>query len=97
MSFRRDLVIAVETAAAALALRLGAQFAPGFADSYAGQMNAFWVGTLGRLFSIFPFSVCEFGLYVLVIVLAVSLVSFVVSREARKHFQEFIGACLVLA
>ncbi len=97
MSFRRDLVIAVQTSAAALALRLGAQFAPGFADSYAGQMNAFWVGTLGRLFSIFPFSVCEFGLYVLVIVLAVSLVSFMVSREARKHFQEFIGACLVLA
>ena len=46
---------------------------PQFANIYAEHLNAFWVNTLGRLSSLFGFSVVEFLIYLLII-LAVILV-----------------------
>ncbi|HAV27562.1 MAG TPA: DUF3810 domain-containing protein [Lachnospiraceae bacterium] len=46
---------------------------PQFANIYAAHLNAFWVNTLGRLSSLFGFSVVEFLIYLLII-LAVILV-----------------------
>lgn len=95
--FKRRLVIAALFSAAALALRYGARLVPGFSDSYASWMNAFWVGTLGRLFSLLPFSAVEFAIYGLVLFAAVNVFLLFVSRTARKEAPAFLGTCLVLA
>ena len=39
----------------------------GFADFYIGYTNAFWVNSLGRLSSIFPFSLVEILIYMLIL------------------------------
>lgn len=95
--FKRRLIIAALFTAAALVLRYGARLVPGFSDSYAERMNAFWVGTLGRLFSLVPVSAVEFGIYGLIVFAVVNIVRLLVSRKAREKFQEFLGICLVLA
>ena len=52
--------------AAALMLRIGGRLVSGFADFYIGHTNAFWVNTLGRLSSIFSFSLVEILIYMLI-------------------------------
>ena len=52
---------------AALALCAGGRLINGFADFYIGHANAFWVNTLGRLSSLFPFSLVEIMIYILII------------------------------
>ncbi len=96
-TFKHRLIAAVIFAAAGLVLRLGARYIPGFADSYADYMNAFWVGTLGRLSSLVPFSLVEFAIYGLILFVIVRLIMFIASRKSREKFQEFLGTCFVLA
>ena len=50
-----------------MAVRLGVRGMPQFADIYADHLNAFWVNTLGRLSSLFDFSVVEILIYILVL------------------------------
>ena len=63
---KKTLFITILLCAAALALRIGGRMVSGFADFYIGYSNAFWVGTLGRLSSIFPFSLVEILIYMLI-------------------------------
>ncbi len=48
------------------ALLIGARQAAGFADWYAGQVFPVWSGLLSRIFGLFPFSVAEMALYLLI-------------------------------
>lgn len=50
----------------ALILQLAARRIPGFADWYAHRIYPVLVGTIGRIFGIFPFSVVEICLYLLI-------------------------------
>ena len=95
--FKRRLAAAAVFAAAGLVLRFGARLLPGFSDSYADVMNAFWVGTLGRLSSLAPFSLVEFLIYGLILYAAANLVVLPFSRGAREHFPAFVGTALLLA
>ncbi|MCI8400674.1 MAG: DUF3810 domain-containing protein [Lachnospiraceae bacterium] len=53
--------------AAALGLQILARKVPGFAQLYAGTVYRFLVEVFGRIWSLFPFSVAEIGLYGLVL------------------------------
>ena len=57
---------------------------PQFANIYAEHLNAFWVNTLGRLSSLFGFSVVEFLIYLLII-LAVVLVVRVIRGNIIRY------------
>ena len=64
---KKTLIITVTLCAVALALRMGGRMVSGFADFYIGHTNAFWVNSLGRLSSIFPFSLVEVLIYALIL------------------------------
>ncbi len=96
MSFKRSFLPAAGLALLALFLRAGARLIPGFADAYAAMTNAFWVNSLGRLFSIFPFSFVEFSIYALLLLLLFRLILLAVSARARKNFPQAFGAWLLL-
>lgn len=52
----------------ALLFQVIARRVPGFADWYAHHIYPLIVGSVGRVFGWFPFSVSEFGIYVIVVV-----------------------------
>lgn len=81
--FRR-LEIAAGFAATGAVLRIGARKSTAFADAYRKWTNAFWVNTLGRLSSVFPFSVAEILIYAAVIVIPVFLISCIVLAVRKK-------------
>lgn len=59
---------------AALLLQLAARKVPGFGQWYAVTIYPLIIGSLGRFMGIFPFSVTELGLYLLIVLFVVSLV-----------------------
>ena len=59
---------------AALLLQLAARKVPGFGQWYAVTIYPLITGSLGRFMGIFPFSVTELGLYLLIVLFVVSLV-----------------------
>lgn len=59
---------------AALLLQLAARKGPGFGQWYAVTIYPLITGSLGRFMGIFPFSVTELGLYLLIVLFVVSLV-----------------------
>ena len=59
---------------AALLLQLAARKVPGFGQWYAVTIYPLITGSLGRFMGIFPFSVTELGLYLLIVIFVVSLV-----------------------
>ena len=63
---KKTLIVTVLQCAAALALRIGGRVVSGFADFYIERTNAFWVNTLGRLSSVFSFSLVEILIYILI-------------------------------
>ncbi|WP_432626479.1 DUF3810 domain-containing protein [Brotaphodocola sp.] len=67
---REKTKIYMELAAAflilALAFQVAARKIPGFADWYAHHVYPMIVGSVGRAFGCFPFSVSEFGIYLLI-------------------------------
>lgn len=79
----KRFVTSVILCALALALRVGVRVIPEFANIYADHMNAFWVNTLGRLSSLFEFSLVEILIYLL-IVLAVFLVGRIVWGNIKR-------------
>ena len=104
--YKRHFFAALLLTAAALFLRAGARYAVGFADAYAGIFNRIWVMTLGRVSSIFPFSVVEFLIYGLVLLLLLWIIRLILAAVHRKRedgkekFRRtaglFIGRVLVL-
>lgn len=61
---------------AAIVLQICARSISGFATWYAHHIYPVLVGTIGRFFGIFPFSVVEIGLYLLIISLIVYFICF---------------------
>ena len=104
--YKRHLFTALLLTAAALFLRAGARHAAGFADVYAGTFNRIWVMTLGRISSIFPFSVVEFLICGLIILLLFWIIRLILAwmHRKRENGKEnfirtaglFIGRILVL-
>ena len=72
----------------ALSLLLAAQYAGGFAEWYSCNVYPFFVNTIGRASSVFPFSVCEILLYILILAAAVgatlSVIFFIKGKGRRK-------------
>lgn len=71
--------------AGGIALLAAAAFIPGFAQWYATVVYPLYVGSVGRLTGIFPFSVVEFLLYGLLLGMTVSIIYTVIKviRERR--------------
>ncbi len=86
-------IIAGVCFAAAFALLAAARKIQGFADMYAETVYPVLVGTVGRFFGIFPFSVVEIGLYALVAFIIVSAVRFI----RRKKFLRMISVYAFIA
>ncbi len=60
-----------------------------FSDWYAQYIQPIWVGTIGRLFSVLPFSAAEFLLYILILwtlVWAGIRIGRIVQRKKRRHY-----------
>ena len=85
---RFSTVFAVITVCMLLAASAGmlilASAVPGLARWYAVHIYQGLVSVFGRIFGIFPFSVSEIGLYLLLVVLAVSLIHIAVTMIHRK-------------
>ena len=98
--YKRHFFAALLLTAAALLLRVGARYAGGFADAYAGTFNRIWVMTLGRVSSIFPFSAVEFLIYGLVFLLLFRIIRIVLlwaRRKKEKGRETFIRAVRLFA
>lgn len=81
---KKTLIITILLCAAALALRIGGRMISGFADFYIEHTNAFWVNSLGRLSSIFPFSLVEILIYLLILSAACWMISLLVLACGRR-------------
>ena len=93
--YKKHLFTALLLMAAALFLRAGARYFAGFADSYARTFNRIWVMTLGRASSVFPFSVVEFlicGLILLLFFWIIRLILAWVHRKQESGKDKFIRA-----
>ena len=93
--YKKHLFTALLLMAAALFLRAGARYFAGFADSYARTFNRIWVMTLGRASSVFPFSVVEFlicGLILLLFFWIIRLILAWVHRKRESGKEKFIRA-----
>ena len=62
--------------ASALALQLAARLLPGFGQWYAVSIYPLITGSLGRLAGLFPFSLSELGLYILILLIVISAFRF---------------------
>ncbi len=93
--YKKHLFTALLLMAAALFLRAGARYFAGFADSYARTFNRIWVMTLGRASSVFPFSVVEFlicGLIILLFFWIIRLILAWVHRKRESGKEKFMRA-----
>lgn len=63
-----------------LLLNLAARIWCGFAEWYAVHIYPLWVGTLGRVCSMVPFSVVEVGIYLAVLLLAAGIVAVILRK-----------------
>lgn len=100
---KKTIIITALLCAAALVLRIGGRLVSGFADFYIGHTNAFWVNTLGRLSSIFSFSLVEILIYMLIFGVVCWLLSLLIlgcgGRKAAflKALKKGISIALPLA
>ena len=81
---KKTVILTFLLCAAALALRIGGRAVGGFADFYIGHTNAFWVNSLGRLSSIFPFSLVEILIYMLILCAACWVSCLIILACARR-------------
>jgi hypothetical protein len=81
---KKTVILTLLLCAAALALRIGGRAVGGFADFYIGHTNAFWVNSLGRLSSIFPFSLVEILIYMLILCAACWVSCLIILACARR-------------
>lgn len=81
--------------AAGLLLRAAARMLPRAAELHRTYINAFWVNTLGRLFSPVPFSVAEMLIYAGIVFVLLWLVG-LLSQLVRKLFRKPDRFCGIL-
>lgn len=91
MKDRRRYLTGAVCAGTALILLAAARKVPGFADWYAGRIYPVLVTVWGGVWGIFPFSVSEIGLYLLLASAAVGLI------RCRKRLNAFFSGTAVLA
>lgn len=77
-------------------LMIAAARIPKFAEWYSETIYSFLVGTVGRLYGIFPFSVSELFFYILILMFFISLVFAVIKRK-REFFLEWLSVILLTA
>lgn len=77
-------------------LMIAAARIPEFAEWYSETIYSFLVGTVGRIYGIFPFSVSELFLYILISAFFISLVFAVIKRK-REFFLAWLSAILLAA
>ena len=84
--------------AATAAINLAARYTDGFAEWYALTIYPLLVGIFGRFFSIFPFSVVEILLYLLIAAVIVGIVRLFLHRLTFRTAASFLGgtACVLL-
>lgn len=82
-----------------LILTLLAKNVTGFAEWYSTSVYPFFVGTVGRVSSILPFSLCEILLYAVIILAAVgvtfTVIHFVKGKGRRKNLMMRVLAVIV--
>ena len=69
---------------AALLMQALSRGTPGFAAAYSETVYAVLVETFGRIMSLFPFSVVEIGLYLLILFIIVGMVSLTLGMIRRR-------------
>ena len=68
-------------------LRWSARSVPGFADRYTDVMNPLLVNTLGRVSGVFPFSLAEVLLYLIILAFFKACAQLISSAAGKKaHF-----------
>lgn len=77
-------LLSIVILAISLCLLLLAEISDGFGQWYSEKCYAVLVAVFGRIYSIFPFSVSEIGLYIVGIVIGITLVKFVVKLVRKK-------------
>lgn len=95
MSKKQKAVAALSCLGVSQLLLVMAQRSPGFAEKYASCVYPLFVGSIGRFFGVFPWSVAELGLYLLCMALAASLIAFL-AKVMRKKAPLQMGGSLVL-
>lgn len=85
--------------AVSLALTLLAKNTTGFAEWYSTNIYPFFVGTVGRITSVLPFSLCEILLYTVIILAAVgvtfTVVRFIKGKGKRKRLMTKVLAVVL--
>lgn len=85
-----------------LALSFGftwiSQKSPVFSEWYSSVVYPLWVNTVGRFCSIFPFSISELLLYLLLLSFGISLVLFIIKllRNKTRFSRLFVGIMTIL-
>jgi len=82
--WRWKLVFSAVCLAVAVALLVCARKVPGFAVIYAGYVYPVWVNTVGRFMSLFPVSVVEILLYVLIAVIILGILRILLFRKGYR-------------
>ena len=89
------LAAALSADLAACLLRYSARSIPGFADRYTDVINPLLVNTLGRISGVFPFSLAEVLLYLIVFMLFAALARVIAAAAgpsgSRKRFLSQLG------
>ena len=89
------LAAALSADLAACLLRYSARSIPGFADRYTDIMNPLLVNTLGRISGVFPFSLAEVLLYLIIITLLAALARVIAAAAgpagSRERFIARLG------
>ena len=93
------LYYTVPAFAASLTLTLLAKNTTGFAEWYSTNIYPFFVGTVGRITSVLPFSLCELLLYTVIILAAVgvtfTVVRFIKGKGKRKRLMTRVLAVVL--
>ncbi len=76
--------------AAAFALLIAARRISGFADMYTNMVYPVLVGTVGRFFGLFPFSVVEIGLYALTVALIALALRYIIKKKPLKLISIYV-------
>ena len=81
---KKRLAASLILCAAAVLIRILGRAADGFADAFRGVWNPFFVQTAGRAADLFPFSVAETLVYIVILWLVFSAVSVIVSLVRER-------------
>ena len=85
---KKKPIISAVLLAAALILSVAARKAEGFAQWYSTHLYSLWVGSIGRILGVLPFSVSEMLLYLLLLGVLLWSVTAAAGRWKKVHMQD---------